>query len=335
MEVKVRHESKGLRFQNTILCSGRLPVPDVSGKKPRTKTRPGWFIGSPRSILLITWLVPLALGAFFSFVLLGADGHPGPLLNGTLRTSQDVPGPVVLDPGGARVAILIEGLGDDIEPVGRLLSIGIPLTLGVLPYRRHSHEVAERAYRGGIEVLLQVPLEPRGFPLTNPGPGCLLVSMGRQAIQLELAAQVASLPYCSGVSPHMGSLFFEEEEPITFLMAFLKERDLFWVDSRGSPVSRVTQAARAHGVPFVQVTHLLDEQRDEIWVIRQLCRLADFAARNGWALGIGRPYPETLAALPRVQAAFREKNVTLVPVSGLIPPPVENLNGVQAALGFP
>jgi len=246
---------------------------------------------------------------------------------------QDSSGQAPFGSDGARVAIVIQGLGDEMEPVERLLDMEIPLTLAVLPYRRHSREAAARAFRRGREVLLHVPVEPRGYPMTNPGPGCLLVSMAREEIQLELAAQVASIPHCKGVGTHTGSFFMDRPEPVSSLVAFLKERGLFLLDSRGSPVSLAAEQARRYGVPFVQRTHVLDEQRGEAPVIRELCRLADFAARNGWALGIGHPYPETLDALPRAQAAFREKNVTLVPVSGLLPPPVETSQ--QAAFVLP
>ena len=104
-----------------------------------------------------------------------------------------------------------------------------------------------------------------------------------------------------------------------YVAAVLRERGLFFLDNRGSRSSCAARVAKEFGIPLIQRTHFLDEQQDEAAVIRQLCRLADFAAGNGWAVGIGHPYPETLSALPKAAAAFREKNVTLVPISGLLP----------------
>ncbi len=289
--------------------------------KKREK-KPGFFWSFPRLALLGTWVFSLCFAALFVFVLHKARlAYPSSWESAATGSSllectgQASPGP----DRGAVAAIVIDDLGLDLEAAEELLRLDFPVTLAVLPYRKHSLEVADMAFKRGREVLLHLPMEPRDFPLIDPGPGCLLVSMDREAIQQELQDQIASLPNCVGVNPHMGTLFTEMPGPMRYVAAVLKERDLFFLDNRASSGSRAASAARAFGVPFVQRTHFLDEKRDEAAVIRQLCRLADFAAGNGWAVGIGHPYPETLAALPQAVAAFEEKNVKLVPVSGLLP----------------
>lgn len=302
----------------------------------KTKTNSGVSSAVPKYVLLFTWFLSVGFAVLFVSILHRVHSIPGVWAEGKVSSSrppQDSTGDNLLGPEGARVAIMIEDLGEDLEPVDRLLAMEIPVSLAVLPYRKFSDEVARKAFHRGKEVLLHVPLEPQEYPMADPGPGCLLVSMGREEIQLELAAQIGSLPHCVGVHPHMGSLFVQKLEPLDSLVAVLREQGLFLVDSGDSSPSGVTDVARTNGVPFVQRTHLLDERREEASVIRQLCRLADFAVKNGWALGIGHPYPETLAALPRAQAAFREKHVTLVPVSGLIPRPVTN--PLEAASALP
>lgn len=215
-------------------------------------------------------------------------------------------------------AIIIDDLGRDMVVVERLLDMKIPVTLAVLPYRRYSGEVARQAFLRGREVLLHLPLQPRDYPAINPGAGCLLLSMDRFRIQSELDAQISSLPFCAGVNTHMGSLFTENGGPMGWVFSVLKERNLFFVDSLVTPASVAERHARSHGVRFAERTHFLDGKRDEAHIIKQLCRLADFAALHGRGVGIGHPYPETLEALPKALAAFSEKGVKLVPASEIV-----------------
>ncbi len=289
-------------------------------KKSRRSDVPG---AARRFLKYGIWVVPMGFAAVFFLIFHTVRSVPSTQTDPAVpscSTLLESSGYAARGSEGPRVAIVIDDLGADMGPVERLLDMEIPVTLAVLPYQKFSREAARKAFRSGKEVLLHVPLQPRDYPMTDPGPGSLLVSMDRQEIQLELNDQIASLPHCIGVNPHMGSLFEERPGVLTSLIAVIKERDLLLVDNGASPASHVSEVARTYAVPFVQRTHFLDEKRDEVAIIRQLCRLADFAAGNGWGLGIGHPYPETLAALPRVQAAFREKNITLVPVSGLFPP---------------
>jgi polysaccharide deacetylase 2 family uncharacterized protein YibQ len=275
-----------------------------------------------RLLLFVTWFFPVCFAFFFGYLLHKAYARLGPRSEGVIEASStrmESSGQSSRIAGtGARVAIVIDDLGLDMESAETLFNMEIPVTLSVLPYRKYSLEVAKKAFQKGKEVLLHLPLQPYDYPMTDPGAGCLLVSMNREKIQQEVQDQIDSLPHCVGVHSHMGSLFEEMQGPVTYLVSVLKERDLFLVDNGTSAGSRVVEVARNCGVSFVQRTHFLDERREEGYVIQQLCRLADFASANGWAVGVGHPYPETLAALPRALAAFQEKNVTLVPVSGLL-----------------
>ncbi|MEW6443610.1 MAG: divergent polysaccharide deacetylase family protein [bacterium] len=214
-------------------------------------------------------------------------------------------------------AIIIDDLGHDLEMAEKFLALKLPLTYSVLPYRHYSEALSKKICERGGEVLLHVPLEPRDYPEVNPGAGCLLTSMGREAIQSEINDQIDSLPCCAGVSSYMGSSFTESVAPMTWMLAVIRERGLFFVDSLTTPESVAGRVATARRLPWAQRSHFLDEQRTVDYVVRQLCALADSALQNGWALGIGHPFEETLQALPRGMAALAEKGIRLVPVSEL------------------
>ena len=221
---------------------------------------------------------------------------------------------------GGKAAIIIDDLGLDLGVARRFWELEIPVTLAILPYQNDSQAIAHEAAQHGMEVLLHLPLQPREYPAVNPGAGALLLSMGREEIQAEMAAQLDSLPSCVGVHSHMGSLFTEQEEPMGWVLSVVGERRLFFVDSLTTPDSVARGVARGVGVPFVQRTHFLDVGKTEASIIRQLCRLVEAAVQEGGAIGVAHPSEETLAALPKVVAAFAEKRVRIVPVSELASP---------------
>jgi len=214
-----------------------------------------------------------------------------------------------------RAAIIIDDLGEDLGVARRFWELEVPVTLAILPYQKDSQAIAREAAQHGREVLLHLPLQPREYPAVNPGTGALLLSMGREEIQAEIAAQLDALLSCVGVHSHMGSLFTEQEEPMRWVLSVLGERRLFFVDSLTTPDSVARDVAVGMGVSFAQRTHFLDVGKTENSIIRELCRLVDVAAQEGGAIGVAHPSEETLAALPKVVAAFAEKGVRIVPVS--------------------
>lgn len=284
-----------------------------------------------RLALVFTWSFTLVVACGMGLVLFKAheayEGKRAYLSSGSMLLSSKKKHVDVLGASGKKVAIIIDGLGSDMGVARRIFKMKIPVTLAVLPYRRHSSEIARRAFDHGKEVLLQLPMQPYDYPAMDPGAGCLMLSMDRTRVQSELDAQIASLPFCVGIHPYMGSLFTERRGPMGWVFSVLRERGLFFVDGLATPASVSQEVAESFGVNCFHRPHVLDESREVDYIVRQLCQLADFAAVYGRAVGIGHPYPETLAALPKALAAFREKGVDIVLTSKLFSSPHRRAGG--------
>jgi len=283
-----------------------------------------------RLTLLFTWSFTLFIALGMGVVLLKAhkaySNKKASSFKERLLLSWETGAPDLCNQG-KKAAIIIDGLGGDMQVARRVFDLEIPVTIAILPYRRYSEETARGASDHGKEVLLHLPLQPYNYPTIDPGAGCLLLSMDRSKVQSELDAQIKSLPFCVGINTYMGSLFTEKREFMAWVFSVLQERDLFFVDSLATPASVSQEVAKTYGVGCFQRTHLLDENRDIGHIIRQLCQVADFAAVYGKAVGIGHPYPETLAALPKALAAFKEKGVDIVLVSEIFPSPHRRAGG--------
>jgi hypothetical protein len=273
--------------------------------------------------MFLTWCLTLLVGGSFWMVFQDIYGayrsESGGGYNGLVAAPYPSEGQ---SPGtqDRKAAIIIDDLGPELELARGFWELEFPVTLAVLPYQRHSQRVAREAHRHGKEVILHLPMQPKGYPAVNPGTGSLLLSMDRERIQQEVAQQLDSMPRCVGVSNHMGSLFTGREESMRWVLSVLAERHLFFVDSLTTPDSVARRVAGELRVPFAQRTHFLDVDKAEDSIVRQLCSLVDSAVRNGGAIGIAHPSDQTLAALPKVITAFEAKNVRLVPVSEMVTP---------------
>ena len=82
----------------------------------------------------------------------------------------------------------------------------------------------------------------------KPAPGMLRSDMTPMDFLGVLTDDLASVPGAVGVNNHEGSLLTENREAMTFLMAELKARDLFFLDSLTSPKSLAYATAKEFGV---------------------------------------------------------------------------------------
>ena len=59
----------------------------------------------------------------------------------------------------ARLAIILDDLGNDREAADAIFALPYHLTISVLPYHAHSSEIAQEAHRRGYQVMLHLPME--------------------------------------------------------------------------------------------------------------------------------------------------------------------------------
>lgn len=221
-------------------------------------------------------------------------------------------------PAMARVAVVIDDLGQRLAPVERLLATGEAITFSVLPFLPHSVEVATQVHDAGREVILHLPMEPQDYPRMNPGKGGLFLSLSEEELRRCLEEDLLAVPSIRGVNNHMGSRFTEDAEMMEVVMDVLHGYGLFFLDSRTTPHSVVSLIAEEVGVPCVARDIFLDHDRDRLAVARQIDLLIDRALENGTAIAIGHPHSETLEALEEGLPRLRAAGVRIVPLSELV-----------------
>ncbi len=223
-------------------------------------------------------------------------------------------------PGPARpqVAIVVDDLGFDLASARTLVEMDLAVTFSILPYAPKAVAVARLARQHGVEAILHIPMEPHGYPAIDPGPEALLQSTDPEAVKRQVRSWLDGLPYVVGGNNHMGSRLTEQNASMAAVMETLRERQLFFVDSRTSEASVAVAEARRAGIPVASRDVFLDNVRDVEAISRQIHQLVAVARRKGSAIGIGHPYPETLEALRRESRLLREQGIDVVPVSRLV-----------------
>jgi hypothetical protein len=102
------------------------------------------------------------------------------------------------------------------------------------------------------------------------------------------------------------------------LMPGLRDRDLFFIDSRTTAQSVAADAARKAGVPTASRNVFLDDTETPEYVKQQIALAVHDARKNGFAIAIGHPHAGTLQALQEMLPQVEGHGVTLVFVSEVV-----------------
>ncbi len=217
------------------------------------------------------------------------------------------------------VAIVIDDLGQDLKKAKEVLTLPGKVTLAVLPGLAQSKNIAELAGQAGREVLLHLPMEPLKDHEKTRTPGTLSAGMTPMAFLNTVSEDVESVPGAVGVNNHEGSALTENKEAMKFLMAELKSRNLFFLDSLTNPKSVAYETAIEFGMKAARRDVFLDNDTDHPASIRkQLDELVEIARNHGKAIGIGHPHPVTLIELRKWLDDNDNQGIEIVPVSRLM-----------------
>lgn len=222
-------------------------------------------------------------------------------------------------PGISRVAIIIDDLGYSLKAIDDICRLDIPVSVAILPYSPFAWETAQIAHRHNLEILLHLPLEAvNGENGNTDNNGLITTEMTEEEIFSALQDFFSKVPHIKGVNNHMGSKVTADSRIMELILQEIKNRQLFFVDSRTSPQSVAFQTARALGVPTAYRHVFLDTEIDSKSIKYQLEALLKLAHKNGHAVAIGHPWPETIQVLRENLELFEKYNCQPVAVSNLL-----------------
>lgn len=215
------------------------------------------------------------------------------------------------------ISIIIDDLGNNLRRGEMMLQLPGAITYSFLPHTPYADLLAEMAHLDGREVMVHLPMA--SFSEESLGPGGLTLEMSEPVFMRTFMESIASIPHAAGLNNHMGSLLTSLPVVMDRLMRGISQLgNLYFIDSRTTSSSVGEQVAGEHAVPHASRDVFLDNEREPEAIRRQLMALFAKARKEGHAIGIGHPYPETALVLQQELARLPDLGITLIPVSSMV-----------------
>lgn len=247
--------------------------------------------------------------------------RPAPVQQKISSAAAPAPKPQTAVPtfpkGPGRIAIIVDDMGSSMNELQTLLSIKLPITYAIIPSLQHAKRVAEGAHGAGAQVIVHMPMEPEGYPQQKLESIGVLVAMDDAEIEKRVNGYFRSVPHAVGANNHMGSRFTQHADKMEVVLKVLKEKGVFFVDSRTSPTSVGYKVAKSMGLRAGTRQVFLDNVQDEAAIGKQLAEAAAIARKKGAAIAICHPHPATLRALKAYLPELARSGITFVYASEL------------------
>ena len=217
-----------------------------------------------------------------------------------------------------RIALVVSGMGISESATAHAIETLPPeVTLSFAPYGARLQEWIDKARAAGHEVLLELPMEPFGYPQNDPGPHTLLTGgdTGENISRLEWL--MSRFTGYAGVMNYQGARFTASSAALKPVLAALGARGLLYVDNGASARSLAPALAREAGLPAVQATRIVDPVQNPEVIATALDILEEVSATNGNAVGVASGFPVTVDALTQWAARLKDEGYVLVPVTAI------------------
>jgi polysaccharide deacetylase 2 family uncharacterized protein YibQ len=215
-----------------------------------------------------------------------------------------------------KIAIVLGGMGLNQELTAKAIK-ALPgdISFAFAPYGENLQSQVNKARAAGHEIMLQLPMEPSGYPTTNPGPKTLLVTAGEAANSDAMLWHLSRFAGYIGVSAYMGGNFLADPEALRPVLADLKKRGLYFLEDSPSQRSRAADVGRTVGLPVLATQIVIDADTEAPAIAKALARLEEEARQSGIAIGTGTGLAVTIEEVHEWAKSLNDRGILLVPLS--------------------
>lgn len=214
-----------------------------------------------------------------------------------------------------RLAVVIDDAGRDLASQRVYESLGVPLTLAVMPNQVHTQEAASEWAAAGLPVIIHQPMESVSH--SGMEPIVLLTTMSDEAMRTMLSDSFRQIPQAVGMNNHQGSKATTDRHTMDVVMNELHHRGLFFLDSATNTTTAADSAAAAYGVPYARNELFVDNSTD-VEEIKAMIRKGARMAAGGSAIIIGHCRPNTAEAFRQMVPELKAEGIRFVYVSSLM-----------------
>jgi uncharacterized protein len=221
-------------------------------------------------------------------------------------------------PDAPRVALIISGLGVSATATTQAIAkLPGAVTLAFMPYGSDVVAFVARARGEGHEVLLQVPMEPFGYPDNDSGPQTLLTSLTPEQNLERLHWLMSRFQGYVGLAGAMGARFTASEQSFAPVLRETAKRGLIFVDDGSNVRSVAGRIAGANNLAFAKADVVLDSVASPAEIDHALGRLEMAARERTIAVGISSALPMSIEHVAKWAKAAESRGLVLVPITAV------------------
>lgn len=211
-----------------------------------------------------------------------------------------------------KLAIVITGVGLSRSTLDMVITLPANVTMSISPYAAKVADVVKEVHGQGYEVLLDIPLEPADYPLSDPGPLALLTASSEKQNLDQLTALLSLSEEVTGLVAPVDEQFTYSVKSISPVLGVMAEKKmpLYYAAKPGNQF--LTAAAEQLGAQVVPYQTVLDERLAVDAITAQLNAAAGRAKETGFAVAVGRPYPMTVETINKWLASPAARDVRIV-----------------------
>ena len=136
----------------------------------------------------------------------------------------------------------------------------------------------QNSRREGHEVVLQIPMEPLGYPTIDPGPRTLISSAEAGQNLMNLRWALGRMTNYPVVMNYLGAGLSSKSAVMRPVLQEIRDRGLGYIDDGSVSASVAVKLAQDLRLPHASGNIIIDAVRDEggdaVDVVRQVDRLA-------------------------------------------------------------
>ena len=218
-----------------------------------------------------------------------------------------------------RIALIVTNLGLSAtytKAALKLLPEDITLSFSHVAPRLKSW--IREARQKGHEVLMDIPMEPLGFPKNDPGRATLLTSSNEVENLNRLEHVMKKAGGYVGLLGTLGTKFMLHSETFLPILKTIKQRGLIYVDSRSTSRSLGPELASSIQLPRAFNNIFIDKEPSNQKIQSKLDELEKIALKKRFAVGIAQPFPLTIEILSQWAEKLKAKQISLAPITAVV-----------------
>lgn len=215
-----------------------------------------------------------------------------------------------------KITLVLGGMGLNARLTRKAMAM-LPgdVTLGFAPYGDNLQAEVNEARAQGHEILLQLPMEPVGYPGNSPGPSTLLSDARPEQNRATLKWLMSRFAGYSGITNYMGARLLVSAEALRPVMQEVQSRGLVYLEDASVSMTLSPRVAQELHLPIQRATAVIDAEPTAPAIMAALEKLEAEATRNGSAIATGSGLDVTIETVAEWAKTLQEKGILLVPVS--------------------